>query len=88
MCLTIPYTQKHVIEPSNGKPIDFLTLFDTDFPPEYNEIANASKEDREGMEKERVIREMIKKNERKYKEVKNLLPKESIIRDMMKVPKY
>lgn len=41
---------------------DYLELFDTDFPPEFNEIANASKEDREGMEKERDIREMIKRN--------------------------
>jgi hypothetical protein len=85
--LMIPYSQRPALEPLDGKPIDYLALFDTDFPPEYNEIVNASKEDKEGIEKERIIREMIRKNERKYKEVKNLLPKESIIRDMMKVQK-
>lgn len=67
---------------------DQLDIFDTDFPLEYNEIANASSEDTRGMEKERDIKEMIKKNEKRFKEVKNLLPKESVIKDIMKNPKF
>lgn len=74
----------NVVQKPVSEIADYLDLFDTDFPMEYNEIANASREDREGMEKERDIREMIRKNDKRYKEVKNLLPKDNAIRDMMK----
>lgn len=51
---------------------DFYDLFDTDFPIEYNEIVNGDQEEGENQGDERDIKEMIRKSEKRYKEVKNL----------------
>ena len=81
--LKLPITLKPVSEIE-----DYLELYDTDYPAEYNDLANASKEQNEDDGKEKDIIEMRKKAEKRYKEVKNLLPKESVIRDMVKHEKY
>jgi hypothetical protein len=55
-----------------ARDVDFVNLFDTDFPPEFEELANDNKESREGTDKEKDIVEMRKKAEKRYKDVKNV----------------
>lgn len=51
---------------------DYLDLFDTDFPIEYNEIAFGSQEEDGDDINKRDFKAMIRKSQKRYKEVKNL----------------
>lgn len=55
-----------------AKEVDFVDIFDTDYPAEYEQLANDNKDNKESTDKELEIAEIRKKAEKRYKDVKNV----------------
>ena len=55
-----------------ARDVDFVQLFDTDFPAEFEELANDYLEAREGNDQEKDVIKMRKKNQKRYKDLKDV----------------